>query len=325
MIAIEQFLNYAALGVVILNKDETVTYLNPMAARLFNSDAVNIKQHPTFTEFLQKAQRYALIALNQQTVEIIAIPTHFEQEAYTLLLFNTCTDGGPIDAIFSKSETSMEEFIYCITHDLNEQIHLIASYIELLNIRYQGKLDEKADRFITHALQCVNRLHAMIKGLLNYSQLSMGEYPISTVNTQELYSELLKQFSQKIKSTGARITATGLPVLNTSRELLLRLLCELVDNALCFRSKQSPVIQLSAVEKDKTWVFSVKDNGIGIDPQYHSRIFNIFQKLHSPMEHQGMGMGLAVCKKITTILQGKIWVESRIDSHSTFHFSIPKK
>lgn len=209
---------------------------------------------------------------------------------------------------------------------------MIASYLQLIERRYKGQLDKDADEFIAFAVEGANRLQAMIIGLLDYSRVETKGNPFEKVDLSEILEKAILNLKVAIEESGALITNDELPEVEADRIQFIQVFQNLIANAIKFRGDTSPIIHISAkqiseIEGSKipdTWLFSVKDNGIGIDSQYKDRLFSIFQRLHRT-EYPGVGIGLSVCKRIVERHGGYIWFESKVEKGSTFYFTIPIK
>ena len=224
-----------------------------------------------------------------------------------------------------RSNKELEQFAYVASHDLQEPLRMVASYVQLLERRYKGQLDEKADRYIFFAVDGVKRMQKLIDGLLAYSRVSRGA-KFSRVDMNQAYNQAVVNLSVSIRETGAVVTREELPRVTGDEMQLTQVFQNLIGNAIKFQVQgQAPRVHVSATRAEGEWIFSVKDNGIGIDPQYAQRIFLIFQRLHSREEYPGTGIGLSLCKRIVERHGGRIWVDSAPGQGTTFTFSIPLK
>lgn len=223
-----------------------------------------------------------------------------------------------------RSNKELEQFAYIASHDLQEPMRMIASFTQLLAARYQGRLDEKADEYIAFALEGARRMQTLIRDLLKYARVTSRLKPFDLLDCNEILEDVLSDLQLVISESSAEITFDTLPVVMGDITQIRQLLQNLISNALKFRGTDSPVIHISAVREQKEWILSVRDNGIGIDPQFHERIFLIFQRLHEREKYPGTGIGLALCKKIVELHGGKIWLESEPGRGTTFYFSIPR-
>jgi len=222
--------------------------------------------------------------------------------------------------------SELERFAYVASHDLQEPLRMITSFIQLLEKRYKDKLDEEANEFITFIVDGAKRMQLMISDLLFYSRIGRKEKEFSQLDINIILENVISNLRIKIEESNAKITHDHLPILIGNEAEFVQLLQNLIYNALKFhRKEETPVVHISAKFQKNQWIFSVRDNGIGIDSQFFDRIFIIFQRLHKKEEYDGTGIGLAICKKIIERHDGKIWVESEVGKGSTFYFSIPKK
>ena len=200
---------------------------------------------------------------------------------------------------------------------------MVASFTQLLEKRYKGKLDSDADEFIYYAVDGANRMRALIEGLLAYSRVSTRGREFEPVECEVLFDRVLANLQMAIEESNAVITHDPLPEVMADELQLSQLFQNLIGNAIKFRGDKPPQVHVSVDKGERGWVFSVKDNGIGFEQEYADRIFVIFQRLKREEEYQGTGIGLALCKKIVERHGGRIWVESKPGLGSTFHFSIP--
>ena len=200
---------------------------------------------------------------------------------------------------------------------------MVASYTQLLEKRYKGKLDSDADEFIAYAVDGATRMQALINDLLTYSRVGTKGKDFGSTDCKTVLERTLDNLQRAVEESGAEVTYEPLPTVVADDMQLGQLFQNLIGNAIRFRSKEPPHVHVSAEQNEDKWIFSVRDNGIGIDPEFHERIFIIFQRLHSRGDHPGTGIGLAVCKKIVERHGGRIWVESSPEKGSTFYFTIP--
>jgi PAS domain S-box-containing protein len=223
----------------------------------------------------------------------------------------------------ARSNAELEQFAYVASHDLQEPLRMVRSYVQLLDKRYKGKLDSDADEFISYAVGGVDRMQALIEGLLTYSRVSTRGGEFGSVECESVLDRVLANLALAVEDSGAVVTRDPLPQVMADGVQLGRLFQNLIANAIKFQGDEPPRVHVSAREGDKEWVFSVQDNGIGIEPSNAERVFAIFQRLHPQDEYPGTGIGLAVCKRIVERHGGRIWVESDVGHGSTFHFTIP--
>lgn len=226
-------------------------------------------------------------------------------------------------AEFARSNSELELFAYVASHDLQEPLRMVTSFTQLLEKRYKNKLDKDADEFIEFILDGATRMQSMINDLLQYSRVGTRGKPFKLTDFESVFGQSLVNLKIAIDENNAIITHDPLPTLMADSTQMIEVFQNLISNAIKFRSKESPQVHVSALKKRNEWVFSVRDNGIGIAPEFFDKLFIIFQRLHSRSEYPGTGIGLAVCRKIVERHGGKIWVESEPDKGSTFYFSIP--
>jgi chemotaxis family two-component system sensor kinase Cph1 len=222
-----------------------------------------------------------------------------------------------------RSNAELKKFAYVASHDLQEPLNQVANYVQLLEMRYREALDEDAREFIGYAVEGVSLMQTLIDDVLAYSKVDMKgvEFELTEVNVA--LDHALANLRGRIAESGATITRDPLPTVLADGTQLMQLFQNLIGNAIKFRSQHPPEIHIGAQRLDDAWLFSVRDNGIGIDPQFSERVFVIFQRLHTRDEYPGTGMGLAICKKIVECHRGRIWVESQLGQGATFYFRIP--
>ncbi|MFZ0441435.1 MAG: ATP-binding protein [Methanobacterium sp.] len=222
-----------------------------------------------------------------------------------------------------RSNKELEQFAYVTSHDLKEPLRMISSFTQLLEKRYRGNLDQDADEFIEYIVDGVNRMHRLLEDLLEYSRITRGPQKYVRVDLEEVLDECHNNLKVAIQESNAVIDSDPLPVVIANRTQMIQLFQNLISNAIKFRSKKTPIIHITAYNNEDKHIFSVNDNGIGIDLKYQEQIFKVFQKLHSINEYDGTGIGLSLTKKIVQHHNGNIWVKSEIGKGSTFFFTLP--
>ena len=223
------------------------------------------------------------------------------------------------------SNAELEQFAYIASHDLQEPLRMVSDYMGLLQKRYDGQLDEKAQSYIHFAVDGATRMKVLINDLLEFSKTSSNTVAYSDVHIATILEDVKKTFREDLKEEGSGIFFSELPTIKANNIQMSQLFQNLIGNAIKYRSEAAPQIHISATTTDTHWIFSVKDNGQGIDSKYYEKIFGMFQRLHSNATHKGTGIGLALCKKIVERHGGDIWLTSEPGKGSNFFFSIAKQ
>jgi signal transduction histidine kinase len=223
----------------------------------------------------------------------------------------------------ARSNADLEQFAYVASHDLQEPLRMVTAYTQLLAERYRGKLDDNADKFIGYASEGAQRMQVLIQDLLAFSRVNRNGYKSSSVDCAAVMPEVLQTLDTAIQESGAVVNHQDLPTVWADRTQVAQIFQNLIGNAIKFRGTEPPVVTVQVEKSGEQWQFSVRDNGIGIAPEYAESIFVVFQRLHARTEYAGNGIGLAICKKIIEHNGGKIWVESQPGSGSTFKFTVP--
>ena len=262
----------------------------------------------TIVPFLDEYDKvYQYVAIRTEVTDYILLEREMEERMAEL----------------ARSNDELAQFAYVVTHDLQEPIRAITGFVQLLKRRCHDQLDEKANEYIAHTLEGAKRMQMFIDALLSYSQVN-GDQSFVMVDCGELLESVLTNLSATIHETQAVITHDPLPNILGVPFQLMQLFGNLISNALKFHGDQTPKIHITAVAKADSYVFSITDNGIGIDTQYKERIFRVFQRLNTRSEYSGAGIGLSICKKIIEQHNGEIWVESKLGEGSTFYFTTQK-
>ncbi len=223
-----------------------------------------------------------------------------------------------------RSNDELQQFANVASHDLQEPLRMVASYVQLLEVHLKGRLDQDAREYMGFAVDGAKRMQLLVNGLLEYSRVgSRGKEP-QRVDMNDVFKQTVSNLEILILETGAKINHGNLPLVMGDSVQLTQLIQNLFSNALKFQKSGVPEIDFSAREGENEWIFACKDNGIGIDPKYFDRIFLIFQRLHHRNEYSGTGIGLAICKRIVERHSGRIWVDSKPDGGTTFFFTLPK-
>jgi signal transduction histidine kinase len=223
----------------------------------------------------------------------------------------------------ARSNAELEQFAYVASHDLQEPLRIVSSYLQLLERRCQDQLDETGHEFIGFAVNGVVRMKQLITDLLAFSRVSTRSQGPAPTSSEQVLEQVLGDLQMVIEDNKATVTHDPLPTVSADATQLAQLFRNLIGNSIKFRSEQPPRIHIGAEERGDSWLFSIRDNGIGINPQYAERIFVIFERLHGMNDYPGTGIGLAICKKIVEQHGGQIWVESEVGAGATFYFTLP--
>jgi len=238
-----------------------------------------------------------------------------EQEEQNLQLMND----------LMESNTELERFAYIASHDLQEPLRMVTNFTELLGKKYKDQLDEDAQRYIQYASSSAQRMQQLVDDLLEYSRIGNESETLENVQIDNLLEYVKMNLQESVKDSGAEIIAEKLPEIRGNPVRIARLLQNIIGNGIKYRRKDvAPIIHIKVAEEDSQWIFSIKDNGIGMKPEYCEQIFLPFKRLHTKDEYSGNGIGLSVCKKIVETMGGTIRAESLPDDGSIFYFTIPK-
>jgi signal transduction histidine kinase len=241
----------------------------------------------------------------------------------TVDLENELAERRRAEAELERSNSDQQQFAYVASHDLQEPLRMVYSYMNLIAEQYSGKLDAEADEFIGYAVDGARRMRQLITDLLEYSRVGRRGRELQRTDCGALLKEVRANLELTIAESKAVVTNDALPVVMAEPLEIRQLLQNLIANAIKFRTAEAPRVHIIARREGNWWHFSVMDNGIGIDAEHHRRIFVIFQRLHDRMTYAGTGIGLAICNKIVTRMGGRIWVESEPGKGSVFHFTMP--
>lgn len=355
--AFETLFNAVPVGVIGINCDGLIKFFNEKACQMFNYESEDIINHP-ITQILHSPDRdmqEALIdilkqesneaIINQLNSECFGIRnggkefpfeinisrTSFNTEVIHLLSIRDVTvQRDAQDQInhyikdMEEKNKELEQFTYIASHDLQEPLRSITSFIELFQQEYEGVFDENAQMYFEFVLQSTGRMKELIKGLLDYSRIGK-QMIIRKEDLNEILKNVLHDLTNSIERSNAKVTFEELPHLYASGLHLRILFQNLIANALKFHKPGvPPEIHISAEQNKTHWLFCISDNGIGMDNKYQDKIFTIFQRLHSKDAYEGTGIGLAHCKKIVQLHDGKIWFDSKLGEGTRFYFTISK-
>ena len=223
----------------------------------------------------------------------------------------------------SRSNSELEQFAYVASHDLQEPLRMVSSYVALLGRRYDGQLDDRADKYIHFAVDGANRMQRLIHDLLAYSRVGTRGGELTPTDTASVLGETLSNLEVAIDESEAEVVYSDLPSVMGDPSQLRQLFQNIVGNALKFRSESRPRVELEASQDGDQWTFSIRDNGVGFDQRYAERVFGVFKRLHRNADIPGTGIGLAICQRIIERHGGRIWAESKLGEGSCFYFTLP--
>jgi two-component system, chemotaxis family, sensor kinase Cph1 len=327
------FKNVASgLLVIPISKRNYVMWFRPEVIQTVNwggdpNKAFEVKQSNGSTRLCPRKS----FELWKETVRLTSLPWRYVEikaalelrKAIVNIVLRQADELAQLAHDLELSNSELKKFAYVASHDLQEPLNQVANYVQLLEMRYNDFLDEDAKEFITFAVEGVSLMQTLIDDVLAYSKVDMQAVEFELTEVDTALERALANLRKRISETGAVITHDPLPTVMADATQLMQLFQNLIGNAIKFRSDKAPEIHVGASRLEDEWLFSVKDNGIGIDPQFSDRIFIIFQRLHTRDEYAGTGMGLAICKKIIECHRGRIWVESQLGEGATFYFTIP--
>jgi PAS domain S-box-containing protein len=229
------------------------------------------------------------------------------------------------NAALRRANADLQQFAYSASHDLQEPLRMVSAYSELLRKKFGGKLGATGDEYIGHAVEGAMRMQSLLRDLRTYTQVSTEDQdPPGEIDAGEALNRTLRSLQVVIEKSGAAISRTELPRVRMLEFQLEQIFQNLIGNAINYRGEEPPRIHIAGRREGGDWLFSVQDNGIGIDPQFKEQVFGIFKRLHSASEHPGTGMGLAICQRIVERAGGRIWVDSEPGRGSTFYFTVPR-
>jgi light-regulated signal transduction histidine kinase (bacteriophytochrome) len=224
-----------------------------------------------------------------------------------------------------RANQDLEQFAYSASHDLKEPLRNLVIYSEMLRKRYGQQFDREGEQFLQHLADGARRISALVADLLAYTEAATLTTEVQPVDCASIFEDVVRDLQPEINASSARVTGTGLPTVSVNAVHVRQLFQNLISNALKYRSEsEPPAVTVTARREKSFWHFLVRDNGIGIEPQYHKQIFGLFKRLHGGYgRYSGTGIGLAICKKIAERYGGHIWVDSELGGGATFHFLLP--
>lgn len=331
-------------AIVMVNAEQRVTMVNRSAIELFGYEreemvgaAIEMLLPETLSTEAASAERSSTdLSLDLEArrkdgtlvpVEIALSQVRTDAGAFTVASITDITKRRRAEAELRRSNAELEQFAYVASHDLQEPLRMVASYTELLAQRYRGKLDEKADKYIEYAVDGAKRMQQLVMDLLAYSRVGSGGKTPGPVRSQTIVEQVLRSLTGAIRSANATVEVGPLPVVMADATQLGQLFQNLIGNAVKFHGDEPPRIRVEATREGEMWRFTVADNGIGIEPQYAARVFQMFQRLHERGRFEGSGIGLAIAKRIVERHGGRIWFGATSSENgpaggTTFHFTL---
>jgi len=338
-------------GILIVDAKGIIRFVNPSAKVLLNRredaligklfgvpivkgekvdiDIIRKVNHPGFAEMRvektiwEGAEAYLILILDITNRKNAENNLQLANESLEATVQDRTRELVTLNEQLRKTNKELEEFVYVASHDLQEPLRAMTSFIEILSIDHGDNLDPDAKDLIARAGEGARQAQTMIKELLDYGRINSMKKP-QIIDLSATLKRILEMMRNVVETGSVQITYDPMPVITADDIQLGRLFQNLLSNAIKFRRKDVPLkIHISAEERSGEWVISVKDNGIGIDPKHKEQIFRIFQRLHTRTEYPGTGVGLAVCKKIVEAHGGKMWIESEAGNGSIFYFSLP--
>lgn len=255
-------------------------------------------------------------------IEIGLNPIAMPEGFFTLASIIDITERKSIENELRRSNAELEQFAYIASHDLQEPLRMVANYTQLLAEKYKGKLDEKADQYIFYSVDGAKRMQCLVADLLTYSRVESQGKELLPVDANKVLKEVLRVLGKSIRTKEAVIRNEILPTVLADEAQLHQLFQNLISNAIKFSGNKKPEVEIGAKLQNNRWLFSVKDNGIGIEMQYADRVFQMFQRLHTRDKYDGSGIGLTISKRIIERHQGNIWFESSLNEGTTFFFTL---
>ncbi|MCI0534873.1 MAG: ATP-binding protein [Verrucomicrobiales bacterium] len=260
----------------------------------------------------------------RKPVQYIAIRTDITaRKAHKERLAQQANELKCANEALERTNLELQQFVHIMSHDLQTPLRSISGFVQLLKMKYADKLDDQANDWIRRTIQATQWMHTLLQDALAYSRVGSQARPFEPISFREVFDDAIALLEGAIRESGGHVTCDQLPTILGDRLPLTQLMQNLIGNGLKYHGQDPPRVHVSAKRAGSEWVFSVRDNGIGIAPQHHERIFQIFGRLHDRQEHPGTGIGLAVCRRVIHRHEGRIWVESELGQGSDFKFTIP--
>jgi len=342
-------------GVVMINKDGAILLINAATERMFGypredliGQSVDILVPARFRGIHpEHRERFAatpdtrsmgtgrdLFGLRRNgtefPVEVGLNPIHTREGLIVLAVIVDISERKRVEEVLAtqtrelqRSNAELEQFAYIAAHDLQEPLRMVTSYAELLGDRYRGQIDARADKYIHYAIEGAKRMQQLVNDLLAYSRVGTQGQPLRPTQSGAVLDQVLGGLRKAIEEAGADLHHGALPAVKADEVQLAQLFQNLVGNALKFRSERTTHIRIDARREGQEWLFSVEDNGIGIEKEYSERVFQMFQRLNERGKYEGSGIGLAIAKRIVERHGGRIWFDSKVGAGTTFYFTLP--
>jgi PAS domain S-box-containing protein len=295
-------------GVPVLEQDGSI--------REWIGTCTDITERRRMEEELRKHRDHLEVLVEQRTSELASANKRMQNEI---------GDRIQAEKELARSNRDLEQFAYVASHDLQEPLRIVTSYVQLLQRRYQDRLDQDAGEFINYAVDGARRMHDLINDLLDYSRIGKRSKPLEPIDCNAALDRAVRNLEKTIKDNNAVVTHDPLPIVMADEQQFIQMFQNLIGNAVKFHGPEQPRVHVSAEKRETDWLFAVRDNGIGIAPEFRERIFVIFQRLHGRDKYPGTGIGLAICKKIVEHHGGHIWFDSEPGKGTQFYFTIPAK
>ncbi|MGE5432980.1 MAG: sensor histidine kinase [Syntrophomonadaceae bacterium] len=343
--------DFAPSGYLTLDREGIISELNFSSAKILGMERsrligrnfkffISAESKPVFDEFFNKvfeSNAKAVCELMLQTDGDTSIFVYIEGKdsengQKCSLTMIDITDRRIVEeslkqtlAALERSNSDLQQFAYAASHDLQEPLRMITNYIKLLEKKLAGTLDDQTSKYLEFIIDGAKRMQGLIHGLLLFSRISTQPKEFKSIDLNNIIADVLKDLELIINESGAEINVSKLPGINAEPTQMHQLFQNLIANAIKFRGETNPVISINAERKGSSLIFCVRDNGIGINPEYFERIFMIFQRLHEREKYSGNGIGLSLCKKIVENHGGRMWVESEEGKGAAFYFTFPEK
>ncbi len=329
------FVPIPLIAVVFLKRKEAVLWslgLLSIVVQLFVASILNLVPPHDLSRLSLISSHFLLIFASGSVILVVGLVQSKQSDEKEELLNLEIQRRGKVESELvlqakkiSESNKELERFAVVAAHDLQEPLRMIGSYVQLISAKYKGHLDAEADEYIAFAVEGATKMKNQMNALLEYSRLSDCNFSVSPVNSKELVDRAIGNLRLLIKETHTCIECLGeFPNLNANPHQMTSIFQALIHNAIKFRSEKNPIVTISVQDRRNDFVFCIQDNGIGIGKRHHHSVFDLFQRLQSRRDYDGIGVGLTIAKKLVENHKGKIWIDSDDGVGSKFYFSISK-